>query len=410
MTIVIVGAGAAGVFCAAHLRKKLPSAKVIVLEAGRKPLAKVAITGGGRCNLTNSFEGVDDLSKVYPRGANLMKRALRVFGHEDTWKWFRSRGVQLVLQPDHRVFPKFGDAMEIVHTLLDAAAGCEIRTGCKVVAIEATPSNGGPLTSGYKVVIAGGEIVHADAVVVTTGGGAVSMLSGLDIEIVPPVPSLFSFSINDSITKCSGASAEVSVSLRGTKFKSSGPLLITDFGMSGPAILKLSSYAARYLADNKYKATMAINWIGSEAMAREILNELAAANPAKKVSNVHPEAIPSRLWDYLIAKSGISSETRWRELGKGFNRLVDRLINDEYQIAGKTPFKDEFVTCGGVSLSEINMNTMESRKYPGLYFAGEVLDIDAITGGFNLQAAWSTAHLAASALATTATSTLAVKP
>ncbi len=244
----------------------------------------------------------------------------------------------------------------------------------------------------------------ADIVVVTTGGSpklsGLGMLDSLSLEIIPPVPSLFTFNLPaDPVRELMGTVVEIaSVSLSGTKFKADGPLLITHWGMSGPAILKLSSYAARYLAENEYSATLSVNWLGDsdEQDIRARIMSVSKKNSQKLILNTHPSELPSRLWVYLISKSGIREDSRWAELGsKGMNRLVNTLINDGYQIRGKSRFKEEFVTCGGVALSNINLSTLECKTHPGLYFAGEVLDVDAITGGFNLQAAWTTGYIAA---------------
>ena len=240
--------------------------------------------------------------------------------------------------------------------------------------------------------------------VVTTGGYRSGLFEGLDLEIVPPVPSLFTFNLPGSpVRELMGTVVEnASTSLAGTRFSASGPLLITHWGMSGPAILKLSSYAARYLADNGYDATLLVNWTGGDdaGTIRDQLSEMASRNPQRQVANTHPETIPSRLWTYLVSKSKIREDARWAETGsKGLNRLAETLTNDSYHIKGQSRFKEEFVTCGGVALSNINNKTLECVKHPGLYFAGEVLDVDAITGGFNLQAAWSTGYLAAESIA-----------
>ena len=387
MNVAIIGAGAAGCFCAIELKRRLPSAVVDVYESGRKPLAKVAITGGGRCNLTNSFEGISSLQEAYPRGDKLMRRVFASFDHRDTWKWFEDEGVKLVLQEDHCVFPASQDAMQIVNLLMlrMSQLGVNVLTQRRIEYVR-------PLLDEY------------DAVVVTTGGSprpeGLKMLDGLDLETVPPVPSLFSFNIPSSpVRELMGTVVNnASASLAGTKFKASGPLLITHWGMSGPAILKLSSYAARHLAENGYEATLLVNWMGTdnEQEIRAKMHGFAASSGQKMVANSHPEEIPSRLWSYLISKAGIRPDIRWAEIGsKGINKLINTLGSDEYQIRGKSRFKDEFVTCGGVSLNSINNKTLECKKHPGLYFAGEVLDVDAITGGFNLQAAWSTGFLAA---------------
>lgn len=444
MKVAIVGAGAAGCFCAVELKRRMPSASVEVFEAGAKALAKVAITGGGRCNLTNSFEGISSLSIAYPRGDKLMKRLFRSFDQRSTWQWFENEGVKLVLQEDHCVFPASQDAMEIVNTLLARMrqAGVTLHTKRKVTGIFPRPDGGYTLSVAElskvqslrqaqrpdslapESIISVPEPVEgpilqksqrldkhnclADIVVVTTGGSpklsGLGMLDGLDLEIVPPVPSLFTFNLPGSpVRELMGTVVEnASASLVGTKFKASGPLLITHWGMSGPAILKLSSYAARYLAENEYSATLSVNWFGDagEQDVRDRITTLSKDSPQKQILNTHPSELPSRLWNYLISKCGIREDARWAELGsKGINRLVNTLINDEYQIRGKSRFKEEFVTCGGVALSNINLNTLESRNHPGLYFAGEVLDVDAITGGFNLQAAWSMGYTVARSIA-----------
>ena len=475
MKIAIIGAGAAGCFCAIELKRRIPSASVDVFEAGPKALAKVAFTGGGRCNLTNSFEGISSLSAAYPRGEKLMKRLFRSFDHNDTVRWFENEGVRLVLQEDHCYFPASQDAMEIVNTLLSGMrrAGVALHTRRRVTGISPHSSGGYSLTFASaadvprsasatgasagsatalsalaKDASAGSATVEGvdchtsatgakasipepylsvpepvegpaerksafDIVVVTTGGSpklsGLGMLDGLGLDIVPPVPSLFTFNLPGSpVRELMGTVVEnASASLSGTKFKAAGPLLITHWGMSGPAILKLSSYAARYLADNEYSATLSVNWFGeqNEQSVREVLAGMSSANQQKFVINTHPSELPSRLWNYLILKCGIREDARWAELGsKGMNRLVNTLTNDEYQIRGKSRFKEEFVTCGGVALSNINPSTLECKSLPGLYFAGEVLDVDAITGGFNLQAAWTMAHTVAASIASISSS------
>ena len=398
LTIAVIGAGAAGCFCAAELRRRLPDARVDVFEAGPKPLAKVAVTGGGRCNLTNSFEGVRSLSEAYPRGDRLMKRLLRVFSQQDTWRWFESAGVPLVLQEDHCVFPQSQDAMDIVRALLRRMDGVNLRLRTPVRSVM-------PGQTGHLLV--DGE--PYDAVVITTGGApkGLPMLDGLELEWVPTVPSLFTFTIQDEgLRSLMGLVADASVSIPGTAFQARGPLLITDWGLSGPAVLKLSSYAARHLHDAGYKAPLSINWLAlNENEVRGLLQEMAGGNPRKQVTTTPPAGLQSRLWDHLVRKAGLRSDIRWAELGsKGLNRLVATLTQDLYTIAGKTKFREEFVTCGGVSLSNIDPSTLSCRRYPGLYFAGEVLDIDAITGGFNLQAAWTTGYVVAQAIANSAVS------
>lgn len=429
MNIAIIGGGAAGCFAAINIKRNYPEASVTVIEAGRKLLAKVAITGGGRCNLTNSFRDIRSIAAAYPRGEKLMKRLLREFSHDDTMAWFEREGVRLVTQDDQCVFPKSQDAMEIVDTLtsLMRRLGVEIKTSCRVVKIEASLSGYEvAIISGYEVATLtgsnklktskpynlktsepvspsgdyGGLQLIFDRVIVTTGGSpklsGLDMLAPLNLDIVTPVPSLFSICLpNHPITELTGTVVEhTSATLVGTKLRAEGPLLITHWGMSGPAILKLSSYAARQLHDSGYKARISVNWLGdaNEGEAMETIIELAIKNPAKQLASVYPQQFNSRLWTYLIKQSNLNPSQRWSELAKkSFNKLVNTLVNDQYLMDGKNRFKEEFVTCGGVALSNINPKTMECRNHPGLYFAGEVLDVDAITGGFNLQAAWSMA-------------------
>lgn len=380
--VAVIGAGAAGCFCAANLRKMAPELSVTVFEAGSKPMAKLAITGGGRCNITNSFEGIKSLKEAYPRGERVMKRALKEFSVQNTVDWFTEAGVPLKLQEDHCYFPVSQDAMDVVRCLERGMKGAELRLKSPVNDLKAL-------------------LKEFDAVVVTTGGApkGLPFLAGLDVETVPPVPSLFTFNIKDkSLTSLMGLVVEAGVSIPGSGFKAEGPLLITDWGLSGPAVLKLSSYAARFLNQNSYRAPLTINWLNRpESEVREELLALGKDNPAKMVVSTH--ILPSRLWEHIVLRAGLRKDIRWGEMGsKGLNKLVSTLVSDSYTIEGKSRFRDEFVTCGGVSLEAVELGTLQSKQYPGLYFAGEVLDIDAITGGFNLQAAWSTAYMVAKGL------------
>lgn len=411
MRIAVIGAGAAGCFAAVNLKRMCPGAHITVYEGGRKPLAKVAVTGGGRCNLTNSFAGVKSLAAVYPRGERLMKRLLREFSHEDAYAWFEREGVRLVTQADCCVFPQSQDAMEIVQTLtrLMARSGVVLKTGHRVELIERT--GGGVGTDSYVITFAGSGMLpqaKADVVIVTTGGSpkasGLAMLRRTGVETVPPVPSLFSLCMpGNHVRELMGTVVEhATVSFAGMKLRASGPLLITHWGMSGPAVLKLSSYAARILSESGYKAMLNVNWTGdgSEADAHDMLAALAAGNPQKQLSSVYPVYLNARLWQHLLSCSGLSGSMRWSELGrKGMNRLVNTLTNSQYPVDGKNRFKEEFVTCGGVSLSSVDPHTLECRTSPGLYFAGEVLDVDAVTGGFNLQAAWTMGYVVARAVA-----------
>ena len=378
-TVAIIGGGAAGCFCAAELSRLHPDWEITVFEAQSRPMAKLAVTGGGRCNITNSFEGVESLSAVYPRGYNLMKRALSRFGWQDCLDWFGERGVEFTVQEDHCIFPVSQDAMQIVHVLEREMrlGGVKVLCGCKISSVSQI-------------------LGHYDAVVLTTGGGTAGLLSGTGINTEPPVPSLFTLKIaDDSLRSLMGTVVDdVTLGLAGTRFRSRGTLLLTDWGVSGPATLRLSSYAARHLADNGYKGTLLVNWLDEgEAQASDLIRSMSSS---RMIVNSHPGALTERLWKHIVKRSGIREESRWSELGsKGLARLINTLISDSYEITGRARFKEEFVTCGGVSLNEVKPDTMQARHLPGLYFAGEVLDIDGVTGGFNLQAAWSTAWIVA---------------
>lgn len=402
MNVAIIGAGAAGCFAAIQIKRNNPKANVTVYEAGIKPLAKVAVTGGGRCNLTNSFDGIRSLDEAYPRGARLLKRLFRTFDYNDVYQWFESEGVSLTTQEDECVFPVSQDAMEIVNTLvrLMRSLGVKLITRHRVAAINHEAEDGE-----YLLTFSHGDVAVADAVVVTAGGSpqvrGLEMYEKLGLDIVSPVPSLFSLNLekNHPMMALMGTVVnDVQARLVGTKLAAFGPLLITHWGVSGPAILKLSSYAARILAENDYKAQVAINWFGqaNEAEVTSIITEIAEQNQKKLVSSVWPERFNNRMWCYLIDACGLRQDMRWGELGKkGLNKMVALLTNYTLNIVGKNKYKEEFVTCGGVALSNVNSSTLESKKHPHLYFAGEILDVDAITGGFNLQAAWTMGYVVA---------------
>ena len=385
LSIAIIGAGAAGCFCAINLKRMLPSAEVHLCESKSKALAKVAVTGGGRCNLTNTFKGVGNLQEVYPRGEKLMRRALSVFSAEDTCAWFEKEGVRLVAQEDECIFPQSQDAMQIVNTLLYNIKGLDVQLHLneKVTHIDLNKWN---------------------RVVVTTGGhssaSGFSLLEGLDIPIETPVPSLFTFNVQGDWhqTLMGTVVEDVQAFIPGTKLRSQGALLLTHWGMSGPAILRLSSYAARYLAEHEYKSPLCINWMGMmpEQEVRDLLYTMMQQYAQKLVTSAYPQRFTNKHWNILLSRMGIPTTQRWGALNtKHLNKMLSVLTADMYLITGKCPFKEEFVTCGGVSLKAININTLQSKQYPKLYFAGEVLDVDAVTGGFNLQAAWSMGYVVA---------------
>ena len=394
--IAIIGAGAAGCFAAIEIKRRKPEAEVVIYEAAPKPMIKLALTGGGRCNLTNSFRDVGALTEVYPRGARLLQRAFKSFDHEDVMAWFEGEGVRLVTQQDQCVFPASQDAMQIVRLFLRRIEQLGISLLCdkKLSRINACSEGG------FELQVSDSQKVIAQKVLVTIGGSSSDRLRSLlpeDIEITQSMPSLFTFKLSDMRLRSLMGTVvqDATLSLAGTKFRASGTLLITDWGVSGPVTLRLSSYAAEHLFRQQYRSTLIINWLScNEDAARESLRATAQAHAKKQIGNIRPEGIADRLWRHLLARAGVKEELRWAELGgKALNKLVNVFVCDEYSIEGRAHFKEEFVTCGGVALSEVQLNTLESRKHPGLFFAGEVLDIDGVTGGFNLQAAWTTAKL-----------------
>ena len=410
MKIAVIGAGAAGCFFANVLRQLRPRMIIDMYESGQRPLRKVAITGGGRCNLTNTFAEVRDLQQVYPRGYNLMKRLLRQFDHEATMRWFEERGVALVVQSDQCVFPASQDAMQIVGTLMEGMQGVRIFCNERVRNIvvcenaDVCEANRSP----YRVVTDKRDEAY-DVVIVTSGGSpratGLNFLDGLQLEMVAPVPSLFSFNIGadkagSDVRELMGIVVDDAMtSLAGTRFKSYGPLLITHWGMSGPAILRLSSAAARWLAERDYRATLLVNWMGGvgEDVVRERLRSQLAEQPSRQIGGLH--LLTSRLWNHLLKRAGIAPERRCSEVGsKQLNKLASVLTNDNYAITGQCRTKDEFVTCGGVALSNVDPATLQCRRHPGIYLAGEVLDVDGVTGGFNLQAAWTMGYTVAHAI------------
>ena len=388
MKTAVVGGGAAGFFLAINLKEMMPDMQVTIFERSQHVLAKVEISGGGRCNCTNSFEEVTDLSQVYPRGHRLLKRLFNNFDYRDAYRWFEDHGVPLVIQDDQCVFPQAQDAHAIIDCFLSLARRyhIDIQKGCKVQSLE--------------------NVKGFDYVAVTTGGSpkgeGLRWLAALGHEIEAPVPSLFTFAIHDKpLQALMGVVTDVETMIPGTKLRASGPLLITHWGVSGPVILKLSSHAARYLAENNYRVPLAIRWLSlTDQEMTSLLYEQVAMQPKKLLTTYNPFGLQQRLWAYLVEKAlDTRHQIRWAEMNrKDVNRLVNVLLNDTYQMAGRAPFKDEFVTCGGVSLKAVNPSTLESKQVPHLYFAGEVLDIDGITGGFNFQAAWTTAYTVASAI------------
>jgi predicted Rossmann fold flavoprotein len=398
LQVAVIGGGAAGFFAAISAKTHHPDAKVTIYEKSNKLLSKVRISGGGRCNVTHHCFDVRELVKFYPRGERPLKKAFGQFSTTDTVEWFKRRGISLKTESDGRMFPTTDDSQTIIDCLIKESRklGIGIKTKMNIQALKSTPGS-------YEMNLHRGGRIHANKVIVATGGSPRSSgfdwLRELDHEIEEPVPSLFTFNMPDEpIKKLMGVVADpVSVKIMGSNLQSSGPLLITHWGMSGPAILKLSAFGARELHEKDYDFKTLVNWTGerSEQEVRASLKEVVGEHGLKKISNVNPFQLPGRLWDFLIDKLELGSDMIWQNMGKkNINRLVHVLTNDEYQVRGKTTFKEEFVTCGGISLTDVDMKTMESRRSSGLYFAGEVLDIDGVTGGFNFQAAWTTGYIA----------------
>ncbi|GAB3222490.1 NAD(P)/FAD-dependent oxidoreductase [Hymenobacter seoulensis] len=405
-TVVVVGGGAAGFFGAIACAEANSEVRVILLEKTSKLLSKVRISGGGRCNVTHAAETAAQLVQHYPRGARQLKELFKQFGALDTVRWFEKRGVQLKTEPDGRMFPVTDSSETIARCLLDAAqkAGVSILTQTTAEHIEVLPEGG------FRLTLTGAhtQYVVANRLLIATGGAPKSeqyeWLRKLGHTVQEPVPSLFTFNVpNSPLRELPGVSVpRARVRVSGEKLEYEGPVLVTHWGVSGPAVLKLSAWGARRLHELQYKSTALINWIPeyTEDTLRQYLLEFREQHGKKGVAGNPLFGLPQRLWRTLTDQAGIGPETRWNELpAKLQNRLIESLLRTALPMHGKTTYKDEFVTCGGITLGEIQMQTLESRHVPGLHFAGEVLDIDGITGGFNFQAAWTTGYLAGRAMA-----------
>lgn len=415
LKITVVGGGAAGFFSAITCAKMYPQARVTLLEAGRQLLAKVRISGGGRCNATHACFDPAILVQNYPRGGKALRGAFTRFQPQDTVEWFASHSVTLKTEADGRMFPVTDDSATIVNCLIRAAqeAGVQIRTGDAVVLVkklisDIEESEDAPSTAPrFEIELKSGEKLKCDRLLLATGSNPSGFKWAKDLghTIERPVPSLFTFNVSDSrIQDLAGVSvANAKVKLPGAKLEQSGPLLITHWGLSGPAVLKLSAWGARFLHDRHYRAPVLINWLpqyNSEVLRQQLLGVKSQLSHRLVVSSC-PFPIPRRLWERLTSAIGIDESKRWADISnKTLDKLLQELVQGEYQIAGKGAFKEEFVTCGGVNLKEVDFKTMESRRCRGLYFAGEILDIDGVTGGFNFQSAWTTAWLAGSAIGT----------
>lgn len=400
LTIVVVGGGAAGFFGAIACAQANPDNRVILIEKARQVLAKVRVSGGGRCNVTHACFEPAQLIQNYPRGGKELRGAFTRFQPRDTIQWFESRGVPLKTEADGRMFPVTDSSETIIECLMRQLrlSGVELWTEKALIGCTKT-------AAGFVLELSGGETVECQRLLIATGGTAKTyqVAAGLGHTIVPPVPSLFTFNIPDSpLHALAGISVpHVRLSIEQTPLTQSGPLLITHWGVSGPAVLKLSAWGARILHDMDYVASLYVDWLPeyTAEMLQQTLARQRTESPAKQVSTEVPFPLPKNLWKAFLDMAEIPHETRWAAFSKQqLNGLVRTLHDGVFQIKGKSTYKDEFVTCGGVKLQEINFKTMESRLCPGLYFAGEVLDVDGITGGFNFQNAWTTSWLAAQAM------------
>ena len=412
-TLVVIGGGAAGFFCAVNAAANDASLNVLLLEKSSKLLSKVKISGGGRCNVTHACFSMAEMLKKYPRGSAFLKKAFHQFFTTDTIHWFQERGVLLKTEADGRMFPQSNTSQTIIDCLLKEAdkTGVRIQMNADVKKIQQLPNQQFSLT------MASGQSIIADKVCIACGGFPKSSqfewLTAMGHHVVEPVPSLFTFNIpNNAITALMGISVDqAEVKIIGTKLHQQGPMLITHWGLSGPAVLKLSAWAARDLAEKNYDYQILVNWLPAfnENTLRQKMQEVRFSIAAQKIVNRNPFGIPTRLWEYFLEQSAIDTNTRWADLpAKEQNKLIKILCAQELHVKGKTTFKEEFVTAGGIDIAEVNSLTMESRLVPGLFFAGEILNIDGITGGFNFQNAWTTGWIAAKAISNIETSTSTV--
>ncbi len=401
--MVIVGGGAAGFFCAVNAARLNSSMEVIIIEKTGKMLAKVKVSGGGRCNVTHACFDRKEMIRRYPRGGHFLKKAFHQFFTTDTIQWFEQRGVRLKEEPDGRMFPVSNSSQTIIDCLLQEANQYKIKIlmnrEVKKINIDKNV---------FHIHLAGGEQMKADYVCLACGGYPKTAMFDWIREwghtIEEPVPSLFTFNMpGNPITSLMGVVAEnTSVKIIDTRLIEQGPLLITHWGISGPVVLRLSAWGARHLASLHWKFSVLINWLAgyNEQSLRERFNELRFKIATQRISSRNEFGLAARLWEFLVTQSGINQETRWADLpARKQNLLIRNICSFECAVNGKTTFKEEFVTAGGVNLNEVDANTMMSKKIPNLFFAGEVLDVDGITGGYNFQHAWTSGYIAAKTIA-----------
>jgi len=397
--LIVIGGGAAGFFCAVNAARMNRNLQVTLIEKTGKLLSKVKVSGGGRCNVTHACYSITEMVKKYPRGANFVKKSFRHFFTVETIRWFEERGVALKTESDGRMFPVTDSSQTIIDCFSREINkyGVEIMMNAEVIFIKSGLDK-------FEITLDDNRNLQADFICVACGGynksAMFQWLRALNHTIEEPVPSLFTFNIpNDSINKLMGITVEnVSVKIMGMKLEESGPVLITHWGMSGPSILKLSAWGARALAECRYSFKVIINWLPelNEQSLKEKLMTIRFQLAAQKIFNRNPFGLPQRLWEYFIEDAGIKTDARWSDLpAKEQNKLVKKLCGGEFDVHGKTTFKEEFVTAGGINLSEVDPETMMSKIVPRLFFAGEILNIDGVTGGYNFQSAWTTAYIAA---------------
>lgn len=396
--IIIIGGGAAGFFTAINIVENNPNLNVAILERGKTVLEKVRISGGGRCNVTHACFVPNDLVKFYPRGERELKGPFNQFCSGDTIEWFEKHGVELKIEEDGRMFPVSDSSETIIDCFMETVKKLKIDvlTNHSVQELYKTETH-------WKVTTTQ-DVFTCENVVMATGSNPKiwELLQNLGHSIEEPVPSLFTFNVKDARTKeLMGIATPATVKVKKSKLEASGPLLITHWGLSGPGILRLSAWGARELADKKYHFAILVNWLHETSFdeAIEVLKESKEENAKKSVSKYPQFELPKRLWENLVKAAGILEETKWADLNKvQLNALTEQLTNGEYQVNGKSTFKEEFVTAGGIQLKEVNFKTMESKLLPNLYFAGEILNIDAITGGFNFQNAWTGGFIVAESI------------
>jgi hypothetical protein len=400
--VICVGGGAAGFFTAITIAEKNPKLKIAILERGKEVLTKVRISGGGRCNVTHACFEPNELVKSYPRGEKELKGPFNQFCTGDTIEWFEKHGVELKIEEDGRMFPVTDSSQTIIDCFMNAASqsGIKVITGQSVQSLYYSENS----EEDFWKIDTQHDKFSATKLVLSTGSNPKmwDMIAGLGHSIIPPVPSLFTFNITDKrIKELPGVSALATVKVKNTKLEASGPLLVTHWGMSGPAILKLSAWGAPILAEKKYQFAISVNWLNDMdlAEAENLLKSIKQENSKKIISKKSPFEFPNRLWEKLVLAAEIGEETKWADLSnKSIHLLAEQLTEGTYQVSGKSTYKDEFVTAGGIDLKEINFKTMQSKMHPNLFFAGEIVNIDAITGGFNFQNAWTSGFIVGNAI------------